>query len=317
VRVLVTGACGFVGPYLARQLLSSGHDVFGTLYGPEPSGHQPLPASKLLSCDIQDSDSIDSVVLKVKPEAVVHLAGISFVPEANNNFQRALSVNVGGTYNLLSSLAKVPNEANIILVSSGDVYGKVSSSDLPIGESYSPKPANNYSLTKLYSEQLAALFSGSDRLKISIARPFNHIGPGQDTRFVVASFAQQIARIKLGTQEPVMRVGNLSARRDFTDVRDIVKGYIALLGSEPGIYNLCSSKAVSIQQILDTLLELSEVEVSIETDPERLRPSDVPEIRGDYSKIKSATGWEPEIPLRETLKLVLQDMIDREEKASE
>lgn len=312
MKILLTGACGFVGPYLSKALLAAGHQVYGTVFGSESSDDQLISEANLFSCDLQDSKSIKGVVEKCQPEGVFHLAGISFVPEANSDFQKTLSVNVGGTFNLLNALKELNKEIKVIVVSSGDVYGKVRPSDLPISEQCQAKPANNYSLTKVLVEELVGFFNSDSKLRISIARPFNHIGPGQDSRFVVASFAEQVARIKLGKQKPVLRVGNLSARRDFTDVRDIVRGYLSMLKTDPGLYNLCSGTSVSIQSILDQLIQLGGVEVEVKTDPERLRPSDVPEIKGDFSLINSKTGWKPTISLNQSLGDILEQIITRE-----
>lgn len=287
MRALITGAAGFVGKHLRTHLESCGDQV--------------------VSCDTHDFDIRDFPAAKTffaecRPDVIYHLAGLAFVPECEDNFSSALEINVNGTENILRAARETCPEARVVLVSSGDLYGKVELDKLPCVETDIPNPINNYSLSKLFAESLAIRAEKIYGQRVVIIRPFNHIGPGQSPKFAVSSFAQQLAQIKKGTLEAKMKVGNLSARRDLTDVRDIVRGYRLAAEKSSGLYNLCTSQSVSIQSILEMLIKISGIEVTIEIDPNRLRPSETLETRGSFEKAKKELGWEPLISLEQSLK---------------
>jgi GDP-4-dehydro-6-deoxy-D-mannose reductase len=280
--------------------VESGDEVFGTCL----PGEAPTSRVKTVALDIRDRAACAQIVQEFRPEIIFHLAGISFVPEAEKDFDRALDINVGGTYNMFRACQDLNLPATVVFISSAEIYGKVRPEDLPLRETLLSKPQTNYSLSKIMGESICHRFALDGVVRPVVIRAFNHIGVGQNNVFVCSSFAEQLAAIAKKKAPPVIRVGNLEAKRDFVDVRDIARGYrlAALKGS--GTYNLCSGKSYSIRDILDTLIEISGVKVTIECDPTRMRPSDVPEIRGSFDKAKCELGWEPHHSLRETLKAV-------------
>jgi GDP-4-dehydro-6-deoxy-D-mannose reductase len=319
MRALVTGASGFVGQYLVRHLLDAGDEVIACHNTTEITDKTPFlishPENKFVSkraqwqpIDIGNSASVREVFAHVRPEVVYHLAGIAFVPEAEENFERALAINVGGTQAIYQACAQLALDATILLVSSAEVYGRILPQELPVSEGVALRPSNNYSLTKVMAEFVATRYS---HIRSIIARPFNHIGPGQNDRFVAPNFARQLAQISRGEAPPVMRVGNLESLRDFTDVRDIVRAYRLAAVKGSGVYNFGSGKAVSVETILKTLIEVSGLNVTLESDPDRMRASEVPEVRADISKALHDLAWKPEIGLRETLDAVYAHALER------
>lgn len=304
MRALVIGAGGFVGGYLVRHLLQEGDEVVGTTV----SANEVVEGVRVVRVDITDRPSVERVIGEVTPDVIYHLAGISFVPEAERDFQKALTVNVGGTANIVSSAR---GTASFLFVSSAEVYGHISPSDLPITESIPLRPANNYSLSKRMAELVVERYQRQGPLRCSIARPFNHIGPGQDSRFVASNFALQLARVARGATSPVLSVGNLEARRDFSDVRDIVRAYRMIATRHEGIFNLGSGVARSIQELLDTLIEISGVTVEVTQDPARMRGPEVPELFGSNERATAMCGWTPEIPFRRSLEDLYRYWYDR------
>jgi GDP-4-dehydro-6-deoxy-D-mannose reductase len=295
MRSLVIGAGGFVGGYLVDHLCEQGDHVVATTIA-----SMPVRAGvDVLTLDITDPVSVADVIQRVKPEVVYHLAGIAFVPEAENNFERTLTVNVSGTANV-ARYCHLNSSASLLFVSSAEVYGQVKPDELPVTEANELRPANNYSLSKRMAELVVERY-GRQGLRHSIARPFNHIGPGQDPRFVASNFALQLARVARGLTPPVLEVGNLEARRDFSDVRDIVRAYRRIATGHSGVFNLGSGHSHSIQQLLDTLIELSGCDVEIRQDPNRMRGPEVPELFGSIERAGKVCGWKPEIPLRRSL----------------
>jgi GDP-4-dehydro-6-deoxy-D-mannose reductase len=306
MRALVLGAEGFVGGHLVTHLLSEGDDVYCGVHGKADA-----KCARSLKIDITDAKGVLEAMQNVQPQVVYHLAGISFVPEAEENFEKTLAINVAGTANVVKACHQLDANVALVFASSAEVYGAISADDLPITEDLPARPANNYSLSKRMAELTIERFARLGKVRCSIARPFNHIGPGQDRRFVTASFALQLAKIAHGKAPPVLRVGNLEARRDFSDVRDITRAYRLLAAGHGGVYNLGSGRALSIQRILDILLKLSEVNVTIERDPERMRGPETPEVFGSHKKALEACGWFPIVPIERSLEDVYRYWYDR------
>lgn len=306
MRSLVLGAGGFVGAHLVSHLRAEGDDVFS---GVQVPGKHPVIGQEVV-VDITDSDSVARAIDVTKPDVVYHLAGISFVPEAEEDFERTLRVNVAGTGHVAHQCAASDVVRALVFVSSAEVYGAVDPSELPIRETTEARPTNNYSLSKRMAELIVERYGRGARMRCAIARPFNHIGPGQDKRFVTASFALQLARIAHGIAPAVMKVGNLEARRDFSDVRDIVRGYRLLGLSAEGTFNLGSGRARAVQEALDTLISISGLQVAVEKDAARLRGPEVRELYGSYNAIHEACGWEPRVPFERSLEDVYQYWYD-------
>ena len=300
MRALVTGASGFVGRFLIEHLLQEGDTVLATdARAPELRGlHSPQ-----LSCaplDITDKNACITVLGDFRPDATFHLAGISFVPDAESDFERTLRINVGGVANLYAAAHALRYATTIVLVSSAEVYGRIHHRDLPISETVPLRPANNYGLSKAMAELIPKRY-GSTLISTVVMRPFNHIGPGQRPEFVVSSFAEQLAKIACNKSEPRLRVGNLDAGRDFCDVRDIVRAYRSASLKAEGVYNLCSGHATRIREVLDLLIEISGVTIEVVSDPSRMRPAEIPLNFGTAAKAKEHFDWEPRISLRQSL----------------
>jgi GDP-4-dehydro-6-deoxy-D-mannose reductase len=308
-RALITGIAGFAGSHLARELIGQGWEVTGIeRHGAVLSNLTDLIYRvRVDECDILSSKDVGHVIRKQRPDTIFHLAGTSFVPDAQNAPQMAFEINVKGSLNMLEETRENAPDARLILISSAEVYGRAETARMPIAEENRLRPVNIYALTKVCAEETAFYYHRVRGLDCVVLRPFNHIGPSQRPSFVAPAFALQIARIEAGKQEPVLEVGNLEASRDFTDVRDMVRGYcLATESCSPAIpYNICSGKAYKIKEILDKLLALSDVEIEIREDPERLRASEVPIFQGDHTRFTEATGWEPEFLIDETLKTIL------------
>jgi GDP-4-dehydro-6-deoxy-D-mannose reductase len=282
MRVLVTGVGGFLGPHLARTLLARGHAVAGTHLGPPPR----LDGVEFHHADLLDAAGVARAVVAAAPAVVVHLAGLSHVGESWERMAEYFRVNVLGSEHVLR--AAVAAGARVVLASSAEVYGLVPEEDQPIREDRPLDPRTPYALTKGAAERLALREGGT------VVRTFNMIGPGQAPSFALPAFATQLAAVAAGAQPPVLRVGNLSARRDFVHVADAAAAY-ALLAEEgrPGeVYNLASGAAFSIAEALDRLLCVSGVAARVEPDPRRMRPVDVPLLCGDGGRLH-ARGWAP------------------------
>ena len=296
-RALITGAAGFVGRRLATYLQSRG---WALVRSGVPAGEGMIP------CDVRDGASVSRLVREAgELTHVFHLAAIAFVPEAEIDPVRTMEVNLNGTIHLCQALRQCARPPRLIFVGSADAYGPPLT--LPITEEHPLLPANAYAISKAAADHYCAHLARVKALDCVRLRPFNHTGPGQADHFVLSSFARQIAAIEAGRSEPVLRSGNLEASRDFLHVDDVVRAYeLAALHVPSGeVYNICSGKAVRIQDALDRLLAMSTAAIAVEQDPARLRPSDVPEVRGAHEKFSSATGWHPEIEFDNLLRDLL------------
>jgi len=284
MRVLVTGVGGFLGSHLAGRLLDRGHAVVGTTWGTSTD----LLRVELHEVDLLDPVGLASVVRTVMPEAIIHLAGLSHVGESWQRPADYFQVNVLGTENVLDAALEAGN-CRVLLASSAEVYGLVPEERQPIVETEPVAPRTPYALTKAAAERLTVRAGGV------VARCFNLVGPGQSDRFALPAFASQLAAIKKGEQDAVLKVGNLSARRDFVHVSDGVAALalLAELGNPGEIYNVASGRAFSIAEALDRLISISGLKVEIKEDKERLRPVDMPLLEGDAAKLR-ALGWKPE-----------------------
>lgn len=301
-RVLVTGATGFVGGHLCPHLRDAGYEV---LAGVNDTQKIDFPTCAF---DLTDPQSIANLAAWAAPlDAVVHLAAISFLPDAARGPEHVMDVNLLGTLRLLDAVSETAPDTRVLFVSSSEVYGPPER--LPVTEDHPLRPANPYAIAKAAADHYCAYLVQARGADIVRVRPFNHAGPGQSDQFVLSSLARQLAEMEAGQREPVLHVGNLEAARDFTHVADVTRAYELLLDqASPGdVYNVCSGEAYRIQDALDTLLGLTHARVEVRVDPERLRPVDVPEVRGSHEKLTRATGWEPSLPLERVLEDLLND----------
>lgn len=314
MKSIVTGAGGFAGPHLVRSLADAGHEVVACGIEERPAGiASPIPWAQL---DITDTQACWNLLEEHRPQVIFHLAGFAHVAQVEADPEKALRINFGGTRNLLDACLDGFVQTRLLLTSSAEVYGRVGPDELPVREEQALRPGTAYALSKAAAEMAVhhAVARGGDAF---IARAFNHIGPGQSDDFVAAAFAHQIARIEAGEQEPVLEVGNLEAVRDFSDVRDTVRGYLEVARvARPGeVFNVTSGAAVSIRELLDVMLELSKAEIEVRIDPARLRPIDVPVFNGSGARLAERSGFAPQLDLRRTLGDVLDDWRERVSRA--
>ena len=310
-RVLVTGVTGFAGSHLVDYLLTRADcQIFGIQRWRSRTENIEHFREKitLLECDLRDAASTRDTIEKIKPDWIFHLAAQSFVPTSWTAPTESLTTNVLGQVNLFEAVRHVGIKPRIQLACSSEEYGMVFPNETPIKETNPLRPLSPYAVSKVAQDLLGYQYWMSWKLDCVRTRGFNHEGPRRGPVFVASDFAKQIAEIEKGRRPAVLSVGNLDAKRDFTDVRDIVKGYwLALEKCDPGeVYNLCSGRAWSIREVLDLLLGMTKSKIEVRHDPARLRPSDVPILLGDNSKFVAATGWKPTIPFEQTLR----DMLD-------
>jgi len=301
MKAFITGISGFVGKHLADFLISKHIEVFGIDIADGFERNSKVHYSK---ADIFDSKALTDLLSNINPDYIFHLAGYSSVKKSFEQPELCKKINVLGSKSLFDAVLASGIQPKILIISSADIYGIPKK--LPLVETHELHPVSPYAESRKEQEELCRYYYDTYNLHIIIARSFPHIGPGQQPIFVVSDFAKQIAEIENG-KEPVIRVGNLKARRDFIDVRDVVKAY--LLGVEKGktgeIYNICSGTSYSIKEILDMLLSLTTVKIKVKQDLQRVRQNDIPDLRGDNSKFFQQTGWSPRIALKTTLVDVL------------
>lgn len=304
-RALITGISGFVGSHLAEFLLTKKIEVFGIIRWRSQlrNIHHILDKLTLIEADIRDSFSLIKLLKEVEPNFIFHLAAQSFVPTSWSAPAETLETNILGTVNLLEAIRVINCNPRIHIAGSSEEYGLVFPNELPVTETNPLRPMSPYGVSKVASDLLGFQYHQSYGLKIIRTRAFNHTGPRRGDPFVCSNFAKQIAEIERGVQEPVISVGNLEAERDFSDVRDIVRAYWLSLqkGRFGEVYNICSEKTQKIQNVLESLLSMSEVKIKVKVDSHRLRPSDVQMLLGDCSKFRGETGWRPTIPFEKTM----------------
>ena len=306
MKVLVTGAGGFVGEYLVKLLKAHNHDVVAI-------GINNGAFLKELSVPTHVVNILDYPVLRetmqnVVPDAVIHLAAVSNVPISWNKPGLTIDVNIHGTVNVLQALYEVNPKAKFLNIGSSDEYGLTAKCGKPLTEDMPCQPQNPYSISKYCTEQMVLQLGKKYGMNVISTRSFNHFGPGQAKGFVVSDFASQIKAIEAGEQEAVIRVGDLSAARDFTFVSDVVEAYVSLIEKdvESGVYNVCSGQAMTVQEILDMMLHLSSKEIKVEIDEGKFRPSEVPFFVGCADKLSNATGWKVSTDIVDGLKNILK-----------
>lgn len=297
MKILVTGCNGFVGRHAIAAFRAAGHDVCGG----DVAGTPP-PDLPYLPFDATSPDSIRTALETFAPDAILHLGGIAFVPVAWEHPQMVFEVNTVGPLNVLDAVRTLCPKTRVLLVTSAEVYGSAPAGDAAFTEDSPLAPDNIYGVTKAAADTAARFYAARHDLPLLVARPANHIGPGQSPRFVSSAFARQLADIAAGRAPAEMHVGNLDSRRNFTDVRDVVRAYLLLLerGIPGSAYNIASPASVSIRDLLDALCDISGVRPALAVDPALWRPTDAhPAYSTD--RLRSATGWTPQISLRQTL----------------
>jgi GDP-4-dehydro-6-deoxy-D-mannose reductase len=310
-RVLVTGVTGFAGSHLVDYMLDRGDcEIVGIQRWRSRTENIEHFADRitLLECDLRDASSTRDTLEKVRPDWIFHLAAQSFVPTSWSAPTESLSTNIIGQVNLFEAVRRLGLKCRIQLACSSEEYGLVMPDELPIRETNPLRPLSPYAVSKVGQDLLGYQYWMSWKLDCVRTRGFNHEGPRRGPVFVASDFAKQIADIEKGRKPAVISVGNLEARRDFTDVRDMVRAYwLALEKCEPGeVYNIATGSAWSIRKVLDHLLSLTKTKIEVRQDPARLRPSDVPVLIGDNTKFVKATGWSPTIPFEQTLRDMLE-----------
>jgi GDP-4-dehydro-6-deoxy-D-mannose reductase len=290
MRALITGGKGFVGQWLAAHLKDHGDDV----------------AVIDIETDVADATAVRRVMSDVLPDAIYHLAAMTHVGDSWDDPSQVLRVNVLGTAEILAAARTVPASPRVLVVSSAEVYGVVRPEQLPLDEDAPTAPASPYAASKLAAESVALQAWRGYGQPVVVVRPFNHIGPGQSPNFFVPAMAKRIVEAKRSGLRS-LRVGTLTTRRDFTDVRDVVAAYRLLVerGEAGSVYNVCSGQDVAMADVVAQLLELAGADLELETDPDLVRPVDVPVLRGDAARLRAVTGWQPGIALATTLADVL------------
>lgn len=298
-KLLVTGLNGFVGRHLQALLEGA------------PSSWQLLESP---AHDLLEPATLDAWLQDDCPDAVIHLAGQTFVPEAFRDPAQTIKVNLLGTLNLLQALKRRGFSGTFLYVSSGDVYGQVAEDELPIRECRLPQPRNPYAVSKVAAELLCLQWGYVEPWRIMVARPFNHIGTGQGEAFVIPSMARQLIRVRQGLQTAQLEVGDVDVTRDFLDVRDVLQAYLALLarGQNGEIYNVCSGIELKVRDMITRLAELADVDVELIQDAARMRRAEQRRVVGCADKLQQGTGWKPGVSITETLQSVLSDWEARE-----
>ncbi|CDQ11288.1 GDP-6-deoxy-D-mannose reductase [Acidithiobacillus ferrivorans] len=288
VKHLLTGANGFVGKTMQAALPCV-----------------PLP----VGLDLRDRAALNAAIAEIQPDMVIHLAAQSFVPASFENPHETFDINFYGTLNLLEALQSNAFKGRMLFVGSGDTYGRVPEDALPVREEHPLHPRNPYAVSKVAAEALCYQWSQTSGFEIVMARPFNHIGPGQSPRFAITDFARQVTEIRLGQRPPVLQVGDIDVTRDFTDVRDVERAYALLLekGRNGGVYNVCSGREHSIRELLQRLIALAGVVVRIDQIPARLRPAEQRRMVASFEALHRDTGWQPLIPIEQSLQDLLND----------
>ncbi len=308
MRALITGINGFAGSHLADFLLTQPEvQVFGGVYGYCENIVHLDGRATFIEGDLRNPDAARALLQETQPDRIYHLAGQAFPPASWQDPWTTLEINLRSEVNLFRGVAELKIPARILVIGSLEEYGRTDPAAMPITEETPFRPDSPYGVSKVAQDLLGLQYFLSHQLQIVRVRPSNHIGPRQSDQFVTSDFAKQIAEIELGRREPLLRVGNLTAQRDFTDVRDMMRAYyLALERGTPGdVYNIGSGRPVSIQHVLDLLLASSPAPIHIERDPARLRPSDAPVMYCSTAKFHAQTGWEPTIPLETSLRDIL------------
>ena len=314
MRALITGINGFVGGHLAEHLLAETNwELAGAVREPALTLPSLQGRVRPLPIDLMDAGAVRAALADVAPDIIFHLAAQAHAPTSFRDPGATLTANILMQLNILEAVRAADLDPTILVVGTGEEYGAVRPEDIPVDEDTPLRPVSPYGVSKVAQDMLAFQYHAAYKLKTIRVRPFNHTGPRQEARYAATEFALQIARIEAGLQPPTVRVGNLEARRDFTDVRDVVRAYrLAVEQGEPGaVYNIGSGQPVAIATILETLVGLSHVPIDVESDPTRMRPADVPVIACDAGRFRQRTGWEPRIPLRQTLTDILNDLRER------
>jgi GDP-4-dehydro-6-deoxy-D-mannose reductase len=281
--------------------------VSGTVFGPYNNIASLCGQLELYPAELSRLDVVTFVLEQAQPDVLFHLAAQPLVTASHRDPWGTLETNIRMQLNVLEGVARVSPDCRVLVVGSSEEYGLISPQDLPVDEDTPLRPLNAYGLSKVAQDLLGLQYAHTHRLHVVRVRPFNHIGPRQRVGFVASDFASQIAAAELGQRPPKMNVGNLSARRDFSDVRDVIRAYVLLAeqGEAGQVYNVGSGESRAIQEVLDVLLAMSQTPIEVQPDPERMRPSDVPEVICDATRLREQTGWQAEIPFEQSLHDVL------------
>ncbi|HVP39957.1 MAG TPA: GDP-mannose 4,6-dehydratase [Candidatus Saccharimonadales bacterium] len=312
MRVLITGVTGFVGSHLVDFLVRTQpraevHGLCRWRSRTENIDHLATGLA-LHECDIRDASSVHAVLAEVRPDFIFHLAAQSYVPVSWTAPEETLSTNVLGELHLFEGMRRLGSKARVLIAGSSEEYGQVLPDEIPIRETNPLRPLSPYAVSKVAQDMLGYQYFRSYQLDVVRTRAFNHEGPRRGSVFVTSNFCKQVAEIEHGRRPPVLRVGNLEAKRDFTDVRDVVRAYwLALERGQAGeVYNIGSGRCWEIGEMLKLVLSLTDRKIEVQPDPARMRPSDVPVLLCDAGKFARETGWKPEIPFEQTLRDLLQ-----------
>jgi GDP-4-dehydro-6-deoxy-D-mannose reductase len=318
-RAIITGLKGFVGPYLAAELRSSGIEPVGISLAEAMPPH-PISTEefRIHDVDIRNREAVQKIIAAEHPEFIFHLAAISHVPTSRANPALTYDVNVGGTLNVLEAVRLSERRPRVLIVSTGNLYGDHDSGESGFSETSPLHPKSPYAASKLIGEQLARSYVEEYGVDVVIARPFNHTGPGQAPSFVSSEFSRAVAECMVQGKPLHIKTGALEPRRDFSDVRDVVRAYVLLAekGRSGEIYNVSSGRLTAIGDVIQLLSRVAKQDVTTERDPSRIRAREIMRLGGDSSKLRSELGWSPQIPFETTMRDLLNHWVEHYRQTS-